>query len=86
MRRYYANEVHFDRIIKEIQINYADLEQIGYYREYISNFEKMDTLNIISVRWRKKVSNRQKKQQEEKLKEWLQTRLNIKNLEIRQLK
>jgi len=86
LRRYYANEVHFDRIIKEIQINYADLEQIGYYREYISNFEKMDTLNIISVRWKNKVSNRQKKQQEEKLKEWLQTRLNIKNLEIRQLK
>ena len=86
LRRYYANEVHFDRIIKEIQINYADLEQIGYYREYISNFEKMDTLNIISVRWKNKVSNRQKKQQEEKLKAWLQARLNIKNLEIRQLK
>ena len=86
LRRYYTNEVHFDRIIKEIQINYADLEQIGYYREYITNFEKMDTLNIISVRWKKKVSNRQKKQQEEKLQQWLQTRLNIKNLEIRQLK
>jgi len=86
LRRYYANEVHFDRIIKEIQINYADLEQIGYYREYISNFEKMDTLNIISVRWKNKVSNRQKKQQEEKLKAWLQARLNIKNLEIRELK
>ena len=86
LRRYYTNEVHFDRMIKEIQINYADLEQIGYYREYITNFEKMDTLNIISVRWKKKVSNRQKKQQEEKLQQWLQTRLNIKNLEIRQLK
>lgn len=86
LRRYYANEVHFDRIIKEIQINYSDLKEIGYYREYISNFEKMDTLNIISVRWKNKVTNRQKKQQEEKLKAWLQTRLNIKNLEIRQLK
>ena len=28
LRRYYTNEVHFDRMIKEIQINYADLEQI----------------------------------------------------------
>jgi uncharacterized hydrophobic protein (TIGR00271 family) len=84
LRRYYANEVHFDRIIKEIQINYADLQEVGYSREYVSNFEKMDTLNIISVRWKNKVSNRQKKQQEEKLKAWLQARLNIKNLEIRQ--
>ena len=84
LRRYYANEVHFDRIIKEIQINYADLQEIGYSREYVSNFEKMDTLNVITVRWKNKVSNRQKKQQEEKLKAWLQTRLGIKNLEIRQ--
>jgi len=84
LRRYYANEVHFDRIIKEIQINYADLQEIGYSREYVSNFEKMDTLNVISVRWKNKVSNRQRKQQEEKLKAWLQTRLDIKNLEIRQ--
>ena len=84
LRRYYANEVHFDRIIKEIQFNYADLQEIGYSREYVSNFEKMDTLNVISVRWKNKVSNRQRKQQEEKLKAWLQTRLDIKNLEIRQ--
>ena len=83
LRRYYANEVHFDRIIKEIKINYADLQEIGYSREYVSNFEKMDTLNVISVRWKNKVSNRQRKQQEEKLKAWLQTRLDIKNLEIR---
>ncbi len=84
LRRYYANEVHFDRIIKEIQINYTDLQEIGYSREYVSNFEKMDTLNVISVRWKNKVSNRQKKQQEEKLKAWLRARLDIKNLEIRQ--
>lgn len=84
LRRYYANEVHFDRIIKEIQINYADLEEIGYSREYVSNFEKMDTLNVISVKWKNEVSNRQKKQQEEKLKEWLKARLDLKNLEIRE--
>ncbi len=84
LRRYYANEVHFDRIIKEIQINYTDLQEIGYSREYVSNFEKMDTLNVISVRWKNKVSNRQRKQQEEKLKAWLRARLDIKNLEIRQ--
>ncbi len=84
LRRYYANEVHFDRIIKEIQINYADLQEIGYSREYVSNFEKMDTLNVISVTWKNKVSNRQRKIQEEKLKEWLQARLDIKNLEIRE--
>jgi hypothetical protein len=86
LRRYYANEVHFDRMIKEIQINYTDLQEISYAREFVTNFEKMDTLNIVSVKWKAKVSNRQKKQQEEQLKAWLQTRLNLKNIEVRQLK
>lgn len=84
LRKYYLNEVHFDRVIKEIQINYADLQEIGYSREFVSNFEKMDTINVISVRWKNKLSKRQRKQQEEKLQQWLETRLNIKNLEIRQ--
>ncbi|MEL4455817.1 TIGR00341 family protein [Lutimonas vermicola] len=86
LRRYYANEVHFDRMIKEIHINYVDLDEIRYAREYVTNFEKMDTLNIVSVKWKAKVSNRQKKQQQEQLKAWLQTRLNIKNIEVRELK
>jgi hypothetical protein len=86
LRSYYTNEVHFDRVVKEIQINYAELEKVGFAREYITNFEKMDTLNIITVKWKKNVSNRQKKDQEEKLKAWLQTRLNLKKLEIREEK
>lgn len=85
LRRYYSNEVHFERMIKEIQINYGDLQQISFAREYVSNFEKMDTLNIVSVKWKNKVSNRQRKLQEQKLQEWLQARLNIKNIEIRKL-
>ncbi len=86
LRRYYTNEVHFDRMIKEIQINYSDLQEISFAREFISNFEKMDTLHVISVKWKGKVSNRKKKQQEEQLKTWLQTRLNLKNVEVRQLR
>ncbi len=84
LRKYYLNEVHFDRVIKEIQINYAELQEIGYSREYVSNFEKMDTINVISVRWKNMLSKKQRKQQEQKLQKWLETRLNIKNLEIRQ--
>ncbi len=85
LRRYYANEIHFDRILKEIQINYDDLQSISFAREYQSDFEKMDTLNIVSVRWKPKVRNKSKKDQEEKLKLWLQQRLNIKNIEIRSM-
>ena len=85
LRRYYSNEVRFDRILKEIQINYDDLKSISFAREYRSDFEKMDTINIVSVQWKNKVRNKNRRDQEKKLKEWLEQRLNIKNIEIRNM-
>jgi len=85
LRRYYANEIHFDRILKEIQINYSDLQSISFAREYRSDFEKMDTISIVSVKWKAKVRNKSKKDQEEKLKQWLEQRLKVKNIEIRNM-
>ena len=85
LRRYYSNEVRFDRILKEIQINYEDLKSISFAREYRSDFEKMDTINIVSVQWKNKVRNKIRRDQEKKLKEWLEQRLSIKNIEIRNM-
>ncbi len=85
LRRYYDNEVLFDRVVKEIGINYSDLKKVSYAREYVSDFEKVDTLNVISVSWKGGVSKRQKKIQEEKLKAWMETRLKIKNIEVREV-
>jgi uncharacterized hydrophobic protein (TIGR00271 family) len=85
LRRYYANEIHFDRILKEIQINYDDLQSISFAQEYRSDFEKMDTINIVSVKWKAKVRNKSRKDQENKLKQWLEQRLKVKNIEIRNM-
>jgi hypothetical protein len=43
----------------------------------------MDTVNIVSVKWKNKVRNKNRRDQEKKLKEWLEQRLKIKNIEIR---
>ncbi len=85
LRKYYDNEILFDQVIEEIKINYNDLEKISFAREYISNFEKIDTLPVISVKWKSKVKNKQRKIQEEKLKKWMETRLKINHIEIRSL-
>ncbi len=85
LRRYYDNEVLFDRVVKEIGINYSDLKKVGYSREYVSDFEKIDTLNVISVSWKTGVNKRQRRIQEEKLKAWMETRLKLKNIEVREV-
>ena len=85
LRKYYDNDILFNQVVEEIKINYNDLEKISFAREYISNFEKIDTLPVISVKWKSKVKNKQRKIQEEKLKKWMETRLKLKNIEIRSL-
>jgi len=85
LRKYYDNEVLFDQVVKEIQINYNDLKEISFAREFVSNFKEMDTLHVISVKWKSKVNNNQRRKQEKKLKEWMETRLKLKNIDVRQL-
>ncbi len=85
LRKYYDNEVIFDQIIKEIQINYEDLKRISFAKEYITNFNKIDTIPVISVEWNSKLESSQRKIEEEKLKKWLETRLKIENIKVRNL-
>jgi len=86
LRKYYDNEILFEQLIEEIKINYSDLKKISFAREYVSNFSKIDTVNVISLKWRPKIKNKERKAQEIKLQKWMEKRMKIKNIEIRQLK
>ncbi len=86
LRKYYDNEILFDQVVKEIQINYNDLEQISFAREFISNFDKIDTLSVISVKWKAKIKADKKKILEDQLKKWMETRLKIEHIVIRPLR
>lgn len=85
LRKYYDNEIQFEDISKEIKINYENLESISFAREYITNFEKIDTLSVISVKWDKNINIREREKQQEKLEKWLTTRLHLKNVKMRSL-
>ena len=85
LRRYYDNEVLFDRVVKEIGINYDGLNKVSFAQELVSDFERIDTANIISVKWKPLVGKKKRRQDEKKLKEWMEARLNLKNIEIREL-
>ncbi|MCF6297259.1 MAG: DUF389 domain-containing protein [Flavobacteriaceae bacterium] len=86
LRRYYNQEIQFGQISKEIKINYEHLKKIGFAREYITNFEKIDTLAVLTLQWNSKIRKKEIELQEGKMKKWLETRLNIKKIEIRSRK
>jgi len=58
---------------------------VSFAQELVSDFEKIDTANIISVKWKPLVAKKKRRQDEKKLKEWMEARLNLKNIEIREL-
>ena len=86
LRRYYDNEILFNRLSEEIKINYDNLKKISFAREFVTNFKKTDTLSIVSVKWNSKINKAEQKKEEEKLRKWLEERLKIKKIDIRQLK
>jgi len=83
IKKYNNAELLFDQVTDEIKINYADLEQLGYAKEYVTNFDKVDTLNVILVKWPPAKNKEDMRQSEEKLKLWMEARLNIRPIEIR---
>ena len=85
LRRYYSNDIRFDLILGEIRINYEDLSSISFAREYRSDFEKMDTLNIITVKWKDNVKKKSQSEQEERLRKWLEQRLQIDSIAVRRV-
>ncbi len=86
LRKYYRNEIPVSSIGKEIQINYEHIKMLNFAEEFSTNFKKVDTTFYVGVHWDNKISDKEKRIQEKKLKKWLETRLFIKNLKVREVK
>ncbi len=86
LRRYRDRELPVNALISEIKINYEDLEEIGFSREFVSNFEKTDTLDVISLKWKSSVSGSQQRLHEEKIRAWMQSRLDLDSIQVRPLR
>lgn len=81
-----SNKVPFDQISKEAKINYQDLESLSYYKRLKTNFLNMDTLVVFEAKWKDSIQNLTIKNEAEKLKLWLKTRLKLDSLQLVRLK
>jgi uncharacterized hydrophobic protein (TIGR00271 family) len=80
LTKFYSSQVALDKIGTEIKINYPDVSKITFTNQITSNFQKIDTIPILTIKWDAKA--RSVNQQHKKLSEWLQTRLELKKLQI----
>jgi len=69
------DEVDFEAVVSEAKINYEDLKEMGYARLVKSNFSKMDTTLLFTVKWKDSMDTSKSFEEQRKLHKWLQTRL-----------
>ena len=81
----YKSDFFIDEITKEIKINYENLDKIAFSRKFLTDFNKIDTLYQVSVKWNDKLDKKQRAEQEKKLSEWLKTRFHFKDLKVQEM-
>lgn len=72
-----SDEIPYASVAKDAKIKFADLEYFGLAKMLEStDFIKVDTVSVVSVKWNSKLSDSLKSQKETELKTWLQSKLN----------
>ena len=80
------NYIPFEELTKEVKINYETIEKISFAHVITSNFNKMDTLTVFTVKWNDSLANEKVKiKDQEKLEKWLKLKLKLDTLEVKRV-
>jgi len=86
LSKYEKNYIPLQELLEEIKINYESIEQFNYASMINSNFKKLDTLAVFSVKWVDSLANEKLKvKDKEKLEKWLKLKLNLDTLVVKRL-
>jgi len=84
LSRLERNQVPFEEIVKEAEINYEKLESISYANQITSNFSKIDTLVVFSVKWNDSLATEASILKDNtKLEKWLKLKLKLDTLVVK---
>ncbi|MEX0274576.1 MAG: DUF389 domain-containing protein [Flavobacteriaceae bacterium] len=84
LREYAASQIPFREISAEARANYEHLEALGYASTVTTDFNKLDTVPVFEVKWKKEVSPQQRQADMQKLGNWLKVRLKDTTLVLRE--
>ena len=75
-------KIPFAQISQEAKINYEGLKTISFSKVISTNFETIDTIPVASISWHDSIQN--KENLKIKMTQWLQKRLNLENLILKE--
>ncbi|VAV83795.1 Integral membrane protein [hydrothermal vent metagenome] len=80
------NYIAFPELTREVKINYENIEQFSFSNVIESNFSKIDTLSVFSVKWIDSLTSIDTREKErEKLERWLREKLDLDTLVVRRV-
>jgi len=78
------NYIAFDELAQEVKILYQTIEQISYANVINSNFSKLDTISVFTVKWVDSLAKEDlRKRDKENLEKWLKQKLKLDTLVVR---
>lgn len=80
------NQIPFEELTKEVKINYENLEQFSYSNVINSNFSKIDTLNVFTLKWNDSLAEDIVLNDNRKLEAWLKFKLKLDTIVVKQVK
>ena len=77
--------IPFEELSKEVKINYENVEQFSYANVINSNFSKLDTLSVFTVKWNDSLTTPESRiKDKKKLESWLKLKLKLDTLVVQQ--
>lgn len=77
-----VKDIPFEDLSKEVKLVYSDLESFSYAKQVSTNFSKVDTMPVFTVDWKRSVSSRERRENNEKLADWLKFKLKLDTLRV----
>ena len=78
------NQVAFSSLSRDAKVRFSDLEYFSFAKVLESkDFIKIDTLNVVTVKWHSKLKESILKKKEKELNDWLKGELKVKNVIIK---
>jgi nitrogen fixation-related uncharacterized protein len=74
--------IPFDRIAKEIRLNYGMVTDVAYAEMLYDNNSKVDTIPTFRVSWNGELTYSEMLQFEEKLSKWLAFKIDVENIDV----
>lgn len=78
------DQIPFEEVLKEVKINYENLEQFSFSNKITSNFTRIDTLKVFNVKWIDSLTTEESRAKDEnRLMRFLKERLELDSLIVK---